>query len=123
MDEPRGRLLLAATSGAALSALFLVGALLVAEIGGDDVQVAGAFVLAMFALLLAMATLIGFVRHLDGDGPEGRPVVRAGMGVLAVVGLVLTAWLAWQIGWPHSAAAVITLAPVVVMVRDVLSTT
>ena len=121
MNESRGRLLAAAALGAALSMLFLAGALLVASIGGDDVEVAGAFVLAMFALLLAMVTLIGFVRHLDGDGPEGRPTVRTGMAVLAVVGVLLTGWLVWQIGWPHSSAAVLTLVPVAVMVRDVWS--
>lgn len=123
MQDVRGRLLLAVALGGALTALFVLGAILVAGLGGDDVEVAGAFVLAMFGLAMAMATLIGLVRYLDGDGPEGRPKVRGGMAVLAALGVLLTAWLAWQVGWPHSAAAVLTLAPVVIMVRDVLSPT
>lgn len=121
------RMLLAVAASTVLSAIVLFAAFAVANLGdnsdsnlagGGDPMVAGAFVLTAVSLTLAAATLIGLARYVHGDSRDGRPMVRRGMGLLAVFGLSVTASLVVQIDWPYNAAAFIALVPVAVMARD-----
>ncbi|QSR31928.1 hypothetical protein CFI00_15705 [Nocardioides sp. S5] len=108
------------------SIALLALAVTVALIGGRDPEVAGSFVLTVLALLLLSGAAIGVARLIHGDDPEtvdvaaGRATTRRLFGAIALLGGVLTGFLAILTPFPHVLAAAIPLVMVVVLARGPL---
>jgi hypothetical protein len=111
----------------AVSVALLALAVTVALIGGREPEVAGSFVLTFLALLLLSGAAIGVARVIHGDDPEtvdlaaGRATTRRLFGAVALLGALVTVFLAILTPFPQVLAAAIPLVMVVVLARGALA--
>lgn len=112
-----------------LAIILLALAVTVALMGGRDPEVAGSFFLTLLALLLLSGAAVGVARLIHGDDPEtadlaaGRATTRRLFGAIALLGVLLTIFLAILTPFPYLLAAVLPLVMVVVLARGALTRT
>ena len=124
---PPAKLLLGIGVAVALATVLLALAVTVALRGGRDPEVAGSFFLTSLALLVLSAAAVGVARLLHGDDPgtadlvAGRATTRRLFGAIALLGALLTVFLATLTPFPHVLAAALPLVVVVVLTRGSLA--